>query len=482
MAANKKKSMTDRRTDQISATGSGEIPPLPFRNHSFLFFLATQALGAFNDNVFKQLVLLLAVGYSVSDLEFPAIVQFLFAIPFILFSGLAGDLADRYSKGRLMTYCKIAEILIALAGVGAFALSAYGGTSGSTPVYLWLLAAVAFVLGSQSAFFGPPKYGGLPEIVTPGDLAPATGLTQMTTFLAIIFGVALAGLLADVFADRLYMAGFITVAIAVAGTLTSLGIEKRAPANPEQNISRGSFLSMLPTLTRIMKQDPLLLRIILAYSWFWFVGGVALTAINSYGRLQLGLNNFETSLMVAITSIGIAVGSVGTGMLSRGGIRLGLAVPGAVLLSVCLTGLFFIPVHVPTDAEITLLNELKNVSPGEQTQSRIIPEAAQTVQLMAYGSLFLMGVASGFFSVPLLTFIQARPLPEDKGKVFAAVNWTNWIFILASAIAYGIGISVAGNQASLLLGTLGVLNALAAMVLLPGIFRILRQQESPATT
>ena len=183
-------------------TDASELPPLPVKNLSFLCFLGTQALGAFNDNVFKQLVLLLGVGYMMAGVEYQAVVQFLFALPFLLFSGLAGDIADRISKGRMMVLCKIAEIIIALLGVGAFlTISTAHSDSGSASLSLWLLAAVTFLLGTQSAFFGPPKYGGLPELVRPADLTSATGLTQMTTFLAIIFGVALAGLLADLIAS-----------------------------------------------------------------------------------------------------------------------------------------------------------------------------------------------------------------------------------------------------------------------------------------
>ncbi len=454
------------------------LPSLPFKNKSFLFFLATQGLGAFNDNVFKQLVLLLGVGYVVAGVEYQAVVQFLFAVPFLLFSGLAGDIADRFSKGRLMTACKIAEILIALAGVGAFLAAAHNvANSTEAPLYLWLLALVAFLLGTQSAFFGPPKYGGLPELVREEDLAPATGLTQMTTFLAIIFGVAIAGILADMFADRLYLAGLITVTIAVLGTLASLGIARRPATAPKRRISLKSFASVVPTLVDIVRHDALMLRIMLVYSWFWFVGGLALTAINAYGRLQLGLNNFETSLMVAMTSIGIAVGSAVVGRLSKEKVRIGLIIPGLVLLITCLIAFFLIPVYAPTTAELELLNQLKNASQQVQDSTHIIPSASSSVRTISYIVLFFLGAASGFFSVPLLTFIQARPGADQKGKVFAAVNWLNWIFIVASAIAYGVGISVAENQANLLLGTLGLATLFVALLLLPSIFRLIREEK-----
>ena len=149
-------------------------PPLSLKHRSFLCFLATQAFGAFNDNVLKQLVLLLGVGYLIAGVGYQAIVQFLFAITFLIFSGIAGDLADRYSKGRIMTLCKVAEIFIALAGVGVFVMAAgESSNSNEAPLYLWLLALVIFTLGTQSAFFGPPKYGGLPEIGPRGR--PCTG-------------------------------------------------------------------------------------------------------------------------------------------------------------------------------------------------------------------------------------------------------------------------------------------------------------------
>ena len=455
-----------------------DIPPLPFRNHSFLSFLGTQALGAFNDNVFKQLVLLLGVGYLIADIEYQAVVSFLFALPFLLFSGLAGDISDRISKGRMMVSCKVAEIIIALLGVGGFLMvSSAQADTASAPLYLWLLAGVVFLLGTQSAFFGPPKYGGLPELVRPGDLPTATGLTQMTTFLAIIFGVSLAGYLADIFADRIYVAGLVTVSIAVLGTLVSLGIKRNPPTDPGRVISAHSFTSILRTLAGIFRHDQLMMRVMVIYSWFWFVGGVAITAINAFGRFQLGLNNFETSLMVATTSLGIAIGSVLVGRLSRGKVRLGLVVPALLLLTVCLSLFLFLPVHAPTVEDIQNFNRLK-LTPGLLESARIIPLAPLWIRTTAFVLFFLLGIAAGFYSVPLLTFLQMRPPPSEKGRVFATVNWFNWVFILAAAICYGIGISLFDSRANLLLASLGGMTLLTGILVLPGIFRRI-QEERP---
>ncbi len=462
---------------QPTTVQTSNLPPLPFANKSFLSFLGTQAFGAFNDNVFKQLVLLLGVGYSMANIEYQAVVQFLFALPFLLFSGLAGDLSDRYSKGKLMIICKVAEIIIAILSVGAFMMITVGPASvHEAPLYLCLLAGVAFLLGTQSAFFGPSKYGGLPELVRPNDLASATGLTQMTTFLAIIFGVAVAGLLADMLVGRMYLAGLITVGIALLGTISSLGIARNAPADRQRRISAKSFISVIPTLSHIFRNDPLMTRVMIVYSWFWFVGGFTLTSINAFGRFQLGLNNFETSMMVAATSLGIAIGSVLVAHLSHGKVRLSLIVPALIVLVICLMSLALIPVHSPTLENIAAFNQLKN-TPELLATANIFPGAPISIRAMAFGLFFLLGTSAGFFSIPLLTFIQARPATSEKGSVFAAVNWFNWIFILVSAIAYGVGMKLLANHANLLLAALGASTLLVGLTFIPGIFRILKHEK-----
>ena len=468
--------MSEQNPDPSDSDNPDHRPlPLLFKNLSFHSFLATQALGAFNDNVFKQLVLLLGVGFMMVGVEYQAVVQALFALPFLLFSGLAGDLSDRFSKSRMIVACKVAEVIIALLGVVGFLMVNSGsGNSTDAPLYLWFLAAVAFLLGTQSAFFGPAKYGGLPEFVRQEDLAQATGLTQMTTFLAIIFGVALAGLLADLLADRLYLAGLVTVSIAVLGTLTALGIRHIPATDPERRITARSLVSVIPTLSTIFRSDHLMMLIMVLYSWFWFVGGVALTAINAYGRFQLGLNNFETSLMVATISIGIAVGSVLVGRLSAGKVRLGLVVPALIALVLLLIAITLVPVYNPTAAEIEHFNLLKEAN---ENVSQIIPEASQAIKRVTGALFFLMGIASGFFSVPLLTFIQARPPLSEKGRVFAAVNWLNWVFILAAALAYGGGMALFDNRASLMFGALGLATLVVGLLLFPAIFRIIERER-----
>src|SRR5438477_11629137 len=201
----------------------GPSPPL-FRDRSFWGMTATQFLGAFNDNLFKQLMLLLAIPVGAAaarKADEQGIATMIFSLPFVLFSGFAGYLSDRYSKRTMIVACKAAEIGIMLLGLIGFL--SYG-----TLGYRGLLV-VLFLMGTHSAFFGPGKYGILPELFRERDLPRANGVILMTTFLAIIFGTASAGILGTLLAERgggvqeptrLWLGSAVCMLIAVMGTVT----------------------------------------------------------------------------------------------------------------------------------------------------------------------------------------------------------------------------------------------------------------------
>ena len=172
-----------------------------------------------------------------------------------------------------------------------------------------------------------------------------------------------------------------------------------------------------------------------------------------------------------------AIGSVLVSLLSHGKVRLGLVVPALLLLVACLLAFIFLPVHNPTPDDILRFNEIKS-SPELLETTRIILPAPFAINATAFSLFFLLGIASGFYSVPLLTFIQSRPRFSEKGKVFAAVNWFNWIFILVAALVYGAGMAALANRANLLLAIVGGLTLLMGVGFLPGIFRRI-QQERP---
>ena len=384
-----------------------ELPAL-MRDRSFWAMTITQFLGAFNDNLFKQLVLLLAVfsvptaGEATGDLQGHAMA--LFALPFLLFSGFAGYLSDLYSKQRVIVLCKLAEIVVMLLGMLAF--FAYNHTGFAGPL------AVLFLMGMQSAFFGPGKYGILPELLRPSDLPKANGIILTTTFVAIILGTACAGFLKVQVptANQLWLVSAVCVIIAMVGTGTSLMIRRSPAANPQLSFQLESLA--LPTESRrLLWQDKPLLTALLASCMFWLVGGLVHMSVNALGK-QLGLDERTTSLLVASMAIGITVGCLLAGTLSAGQFSSRLVRYGLWGILVCL-GLLAIP-------------------GGPHGQ-----------WLGKNGSLLvlvLLGMFAGIFAVPLQVFLQSRPPPDQKGRMIAAMNFANWVAILLASLIYSGGI------------------------------------------
>lgn len=391
-------------------------PPLDsrslFRDLSFWGMTATQFLGAFNDNLFKQLVLLLAVGGGVAGVaaaaggapakqqDIQALAMFLFAAPFLLFSSYAGFVSERLSKRSVVVACKVVEVGIVLLGMAAFASWNKTGMGG--------LLAVLFLMGAHSAFFGPPKWGILPELFAEKDLPLANGVILMTTFLAIIFGTALAGLLVDWFGiQRLWLASLACLIVAVAGTQTALWIRKLPPASPGLPFT-WSALTVPGEIVALLRSDRELLLGMLAYCMFWLIGGIVQPTVNSLGKVQFGLLDGPTSVLAACMGIGIAAGCMIAGKLSQQRVNFGLVRLGAWLIVIILALL-----AVPGAKPFNLLRH----------EGTLV-------------ALLLLGASAGLFAVPLQVFIQTRPPASLKGRTIATVNLANWIAIIASAGIY----------------------------------------------
>jgi MFS family permease len=384
--------------------------PSLLRDHSFWGLTATQFLGAFNDNVFKQALLLLFVAVPLTadpngptaDLQWLG--TLLFSLPFILFSGFAGYLSDRNSKRTVIVLAKVAEIAIMMIGLGMFLILSRTGMS---IVMAGWFSAVLFIMGSQSAFFGPGKYGILPELFRPRDLPSANGIILMTTFVAIILGSALAGLLLTAFPDQFWVVGLACVFIAAAGTLTALLLRRLPPVEPGV-LFRWSALTIPTDMRKLLRADPPLLAALLVSSAFWMAAAIVQMAVNALGRVQLGETEFRTSLMVSTVSIGIAVGSLLAGATSRGRFNTRVLKTGAWGMTICLVLLAL---------------------PGPRNQ-----------HLLGYwgsiAALVLLGGFTGMFAVPLQVFMQSRPPASLKGRMIATMNLCNWIGITLSAGLY----------------------------------------------
>lgn len=387
---------------------------------SFWGLTVTQFLGAFNDNLVKQTLLLLFVAIPAATpgekpLDLQGLGTLVFSLPFILFSGFAGYLSDKFSKRWVIVICKLAEIAITSLGVGVFAMLYM---QGMTMALVSLFSVILFMMGSHSAFFGPSKYGILPEMLRDKDLPTANGLVLMTTFLAIIFGSALAGQLMDLLGGRLWISGLVGVGIAILGTGTALAIRRVQPARPSLQFSAGS-LGVPRDVATLFRADRPLLAAVLASTVFWLSAAMVQMAVNALGKNQLNVGNSYTSLMVSCISIGIAVGSVLAGATSRGRFNTRVLWTGLWGMIACLA---LLAVPGPADWHSHLLGY--------------------------WGSLVTLVVLGGFtgmFAVPLQVFVQSRAPANCKGRVIATQNLFQWVGITASAGLYA-GVSAILNR------------------------------------
>ncbi len=417
------------------------LPPL-WRDPSYHGMNLTQFLGAFNDNLFKQLVLLLCVDYArETGKNYQSLALFLFALPFVAFSGFAGYLADRISKRQIVVAMKVAEIGVMSAGFLAFH---------STFARLAWLLAVVFLMGTHSAFFGPSKYGILPEMFRESDLPQVNGMIQMTTFLSIIFGMALAGFTKEWFGDRLWIGSAMCIGIAVAGTATSLLVRRTPVAHPGLPFTPSALFISSETW-RMIRGDRPLLAVLLVSSLFWFLGGVIQPLVNDYGKLQLGFGDGRTSIMAVCMAIGIMVGCIGAGKASTGKIRFGFVTMGAWGIVVCLAAAAFLSAGRGAVATQAALDTGVQEPAGQASMTagvdnRYEPRAAESfVEILVPKSrfewvirAFLTGVGlfAGFFYVPLAVFMQVRPPLDQKGRMIGAMNLANWIGILIAAVFF----------------------------------------------
>ena len=380
---------------------------------SFAGYLTTQFLGAFNDNLFKQLLLLLAIPTAAQiaageGTDSQGVATIVFGLPFVLFSGVAGFLADKHGKRTIMFAAKVAEIGVMGLGLAAFYYAPQIGFAG-----LW---TVLFLMGLQSTFFGPAKYGILPEMLRPDALPRANGLVLMTTFVAIIIGTALAGPVKDYFVDPaaepmraargLAWASLICVALAVAGTITSLLVNRRRPADPEMMFDSDAVV--VPRSIRyLLRHDWPLTKALLASCMFWLVSGLVLQSVNSLAKVQLRVSDSRTSLLVSLISVGIAIGGAAAGWATRKigtgrVLRLGLVgmVVFCAVMSVSIGGKHLLGFNGSVPALIAL------------------------------------GASAAFFAIPIQVFLQARPPENLKGRMIAVMNQANFLAIVVSGGLY----------------------------------------------
>lgn len=388
-------------------------------------FFLTQFLGAFNDNLFKNaLVILIAfqgtawalAGDGLSPDVLVNVAAGLFILPFFLFSATAGQLADKYDKGTMMRWIKALEVAIMACAALAFALQS-----------LFLLIALLFLMGAQSTLFGPVKYGYLPAHLDERELTGGNGMVELGTFLAILLGTIAGGELAHVAGDSTAVIGTCVVVVAALGWLASLGVPRTPPSAPDLRI-RWNPVTETVRIIGFARENRTIFLSIMGISWFWAVGALYLAQLPNYVRVDLGGNEQVVTLLLATFSLGIGIGSMLCERLSGGRIELGLVPFGAGGLVVFGLHLAFAGVAPPPEA-VGAAGFL-----------------ALDGSLRVIADLGLIGLFGGFYIVPLYAMIQDRAPRERLSRIIAANSVINALFMVLAAVyavaALGAGLTI----------------------------------------
>jgi acyl-[acyl-carrier-protein]-phospholipid O-acyltransferase/long-chain-fatty-acid--[acyl-carrier-protein] ligase len=367
------------------------------KERSFRALVSTQFLGAFNDNAFKQLVLLLIVGGSASWVrDHPlaadygqALPSALFSLPFVLFGALTGSLADRASKVGVIRAANLLEVVVMAGALGAFLSESYV-----------LLLGCVFLMGLQSAIFGPSKYGVIPELINEKDISRGNALIQVTTFLAIILGVVVGGQLLEIFSGNLAVPGAVYVFFAALGYMVSLRISRTPAQDPSRPVN-WNLIAELRSHWRAVSGDKVLVLSVWASSLFYLVAACLMLVVNAYGS-WLGLSDGGIALSNAMIALGIVIGSVLAGKISGDRIETGLIPLG---LGGIATSLFAM---------------------------QAFPENVTFFRLC----LVAIGVFSGLFSIPIRGLLQTRPAESSRGAVLGLSETVDFTGILMASGVY----------------------------------------------
>ncbi|WGL18158.1 MFS transporter [Microbulbifer bruguierae] len=376
----------------------------------FFPFFCTQFLGAFNDNVFKNaLIVMIAFRLAADQANFLInLAAGLFILPFFLFSATAGQVADKTDKSVLIQRIKLAEIGIAIFGATAL----YSGNN-------YLCLTVLFLLGVQSAFFGPVKYAILPQHLRKTELVSGNALVEMGTFVSILLGTIVGGLLAAHTGEGELGVVFISaiiIAVAALGYLAARAIPAATAPAPDIDINYNPVSQTRDILQEAAK-TPSVFYAIIGISWFWLLGAAYLTQIPSLTRNVLGGSESLVTLLLCCFTVGVAVGSLLCGRLSRGRVELGLVPIGAAGLTV---------------AGALLATATGSFIPSGTTTAIAFWASEGSFAILT--NLTLIGIFGGFYIVPLYSMMQERSAPQIRARIIAVNNVMNALFMVVAAV------------------------------------------------
>jgi 1-acyl-sn-glycerol-3-phosphate acyltransferase len=395
-------------------SGSSQFSLLGQRR--FAPFFATQFLGALNDNIFRNglVILITFQGILVAGMDHTQLANIaagLFILPFFLFSATAGQLADKFEKSMLIRRVKTLEIvLMVLAGISLISEN-YS-----------LLLLVLFLMGCQSTMFGPVKYAYLPQQLADDELVGGNALVESGTYIAIILGLIFGGIaVGDDIADRLGVSkqailGACLVLVAVSGYLTSRQVPRTRAVDPDLKINWNAWKETW-RIVKFAREERSVFLSILGISWFWFFGSAMTIQIPAYTLDVLNGNELITTLLLAAFAIGVGIGSLLCERMSGHRIELGLVPFGSLGLSLFAIDLYFAQ---PTAVVIPA--------------SSIAEFLARPASWHVWIDLVLIGVFGGFYSVPLYALIQKRSKRQHLSRIIAANNIINSLLMVGAAV------------------------------------------------
>ena len=404
----------------------------------FAPFFWAQFLGAGNDNLFKfAFTVMVTFGAASASSLAPALVvqmiAALFILPFLLFSATSGQLADKFDKATLIRFVKSLEIAI-------MAIALYGFTAKSVPVLL----GCTFLLGVHSTLFGPVKYAYLPQHLNERELTGGNGMVEMGTFVAILLGNVVGGLLIAVPEVGPSYVAWSCLALAVLGRVSAQFVPNAPATDAALTINWNPVTETWRNL-KLAHENVVVFRSLLGISWMWFFGAVFLTQFPSFAKDVLGGNEQVASLLLVVFSVGIAIGSLLCETLSRRHVEIGLVPFGAFGMSLFAVDLYF------------------------ASRGIVHPDTALTLgQFVAIGAnwrvmadLALLALFAGLYSVPMYALIQMRSMPSHRSRIIAANNILNALFMIGSAAMAALLLKAGVTVPQLFLIT-GLLNLVVA--------------------
>lgn len=396
--------------------------PHLLRQAKFGPFFGTQFLGAFNDNVFKNALLITIAFQAVSETSSGVLVNLasgLFILPFFIFSPLAGQIADKIDKAVLIRWVKICEIAIMILAAIGFSFNNVG-----------FLIGILFIMGAQSSFFGPVKYSILPQHLHEDEIMAGTGLVEMGTFVAILLGTVLGGVLIKLWPQSV---GPVVILLAFLGYLSARYIPSAPAADPNLKICWNPFTEFRE-LWRIMHQKESIFLSVVGISWFWFLGAVILAQLPTFVKHTLHGDEFLVTTLLAVFTLSVAVGSVICDKLSDHTIELGLVPLGAFGITI------FIMDIGARDYSFFWALQTNGLSFFEHWYS--LPA------IRLYFDFLCLGVFSSLFIVPLYALLQHRSDSATCSRVIAGNNVVNAVFMVISALVvmgfYAAGLTTNG--------------------------------------